>query len=277
MSISAASVRSASEAQPELPVDTRWFSTGQLAHCVTVIEELRADQRVRGNFFLVETEEENLLVDSGLGLASLRSCLPRIFERPLKLLLTHAHYDHQGGAHEVDTRLMHRAEIEALAVPSPTRLQAADFDGDDEVLCALSRDGRMPLPDYLLTAHPEDHFDADSFHVQPTTPTGFVDEGDVVEVGDRRFVVVHLPGHTDGSVGLIEEATGVFFSGDAIYEGPILDFLSRSNIADYVRTMERMKTFDVQLVLGGHGPPLSRHRMTELIDDYLKTKEIDHA
>ena len=48
--------------------------------------------------------------------------------------------------------------------------------------------------------------------------TRALDEGDVIDLGDRVFKVLHLPGHSRGSIGLLEEATGVFFSGDVIYE-----------------------------------------------------------
>ena len=49
------------------------------------------------------------------------------------------------------------------------------------------------------------------------TATSFVDEGDVIDLGDRSFVVLHTPGHTAGSICLWDEANGTIFTGDAIY------------------------------------------------------------
>ena len=41
---------------------------------------------------------------------------------------------------------------------------------------------------------------------------------DIIDLGDRRFRVVHLPGHSPDSIGLLDEHDGLFFSGDAIYD-----------------------------------------------------------
>ena len=78
-----------------------------------------------------------------------------------------------------------------------------------------------------------------SYTVQPAPPRKLVEEGDVVDLGDRIFTVLHLPGHSPGSIGLWDAANGMLFSGDAIYDGPLYDFLPESNIADYVETMRR--------------------------------------
>ena len=59
-------------------------------------------------------------------------------------------------------------------------------------------------------------------------------------IGNRRFEVMELPGHSPGSIGLWEKATGTLFSGDAAYDGPLLDMLPESDIAAYCRTMERL-------------------------------------
>ena len=50
-----------------------------------------------------------------------------------------------------------------------------------------------------------------------------IGEGDVIDLGDRAFEVLHLPGHSPGSIGLWDPAAGTLFSGDAIYDGPLLE------------------------------------------------------
>ena len=57
----------------------------------------------------------------------------------------------------------------------------------------------------------------------------------MVDIGNRHFEVLHLPGHSPGSIGLWEEASGTLFSGDAVYDGPLLDELPTSNIAGLSR------------------------------------------
>ena len=81
----------------------------------------------------------------------------------------------------------------------------------------------------------------ESYCVLPAPATRTVEEGDVIDLGDRRFEVLHLPGHSPGSIGLWEAESGVLFSGDAIYDGPLLDELPGSDIPIYVATMKRLR------------------------------------
>ena len=100
-----------------------------------------------------------------------------------------------------------------------------------------------------------------------------VDEGDGIDLGDRTFRVLHLPGHTPGEIGLWEEATRTLFSGDCVYEsGVLLDELPESNIAHYVRSMRRLRTVQARIVHGGHDESFGRERLLQLIDGYVRTR-----
>lgn len=131
-------------------------------------------------------------------------------------------------------------------------------------------DAGYSLPDELLiNAFPEAGFNPSAYEVPATVPTMIVDDGDVIDLGDRAFEVLHLPGHSPGSIGLWEEAAGILFSGDALYDGPLLDEIPGSDIGDYIATMERIRALPVEVVHGGHDPSFGRVRMLELTDDYL--------
>jgi glyoxylase-like metal-dependent hydrolase (beta-lactamase superfamily II) len=105
--------------------------------------------------------------------------------------------------------------------------------------------------------------------VQAAALTKQLVAGDIIDLGDRAFEVLHLPGHSPGSIGLWEASTGTLFSGDAIYDGPLYDFLPESNIADYLRTMEQLRSLPVSVVHGGHDPSFGRERMLAIIDEYV--------
>jgi glyoxylase-like metal-dependent hydrolase (beta-lactamase superfamily II) len=81
-----------------------------------------------------------------------------------------------------------------------------------------------------------------------------------------------LPGHSPGSIGLWEPRTGILFSGDAIYDGPLLDMLPDSRIGDYLQTMRRLRSLPVTIVHGGHEPSFGRERMVAIIDQYLRSR-----
>ena len=98
-----------------------------------------------------------------------------------------------------------------------------------------------------------------------------MDDGDIIDTGDRHFKVMHLPGHSSGSIGLWEEATGILFSGDAIYDGPLLYDLPGSNIDDYIKTMEDLLQLDVRIVHGGHEKSFDRSRLSGIAKKYLES------
>jgi len=109
-----------------------------------------------------------------------------------------------------------------------------------------------------------------AFRSPATEPTRLIDEGDVLDLGNGAFEVLHLPGHSPGSIGLWEKATGILFSGDAIYDGPLLDEIEGADKQAYTATMARLRKLPVDRVHAGHDPSFDRARLHELVDQYLR-------
>jgi glyoxylase-like metal-dependent hydrolase (beta-lactamase superfamily II) len=84
------------------------------------------------------------------------------------------------------------------------------------------------------------------------------------------FSALHLPGHSPGSIGLYDERDGVLFSGDAVYDGELIDDLEHSNVDSYVATMERLAKLPVSIVHAGHYDSFDQSRLHRLIDQYLQ-------
>ena len=116
---------------------------------------------------------------------------------------------------------------------------------------------------------PPDGFDEDTYCVQPAPATQLLAQGDIVDLGDRHFEVLHVPGHSPGSLALWEAASGTLLSGDAVYDGPLVADLYHSHAEDYLDTMGRLRELPVRVVHGGHYPSFGADRYRTLIDDYL--------
>ena len=247
-------------------VAERWFEHETVDEGVVRITEPHVDPFLQANLFLVRGRDRDMLVDTGLGLASLREELADLFERPVIAVATHRHFDHTGGLHEFDEVVVHRDDAEAVAnAEGFASLRIEDYPPGE-----LS--GYEP-PLSLLTALPSEGFDLGSYAVRPVTPTSVVEEGDEIDLGDRRFSVLHLPGHTPGEIGLWEDATRTLFPGDCVYEsGVLLDELPESDIQAYVRSMVRLRGLPVRVVHGGHDDSFGRGRLLELIDEYERTR-----
>jgi glyoxylase-like metal-dependent hydrolase (beta-lactamase superfamily II) len=254
-----------------LPVAGRWFAATPAGDGVTLITEPWVDEFLRSNLWLVTGGERDLLVDSGNGVAPLQPELQALRgdpDKPLVAVATHAHSDHVGGLHEFGERLAHALEAEALATGADAAcLVSAQLPAD--LLAEVAADG-YELPDVLLTALPYAGFDPAGFAVTPAAPTATVGEGDTIDLGDRLFTVLHLPGHSPGSIGLWEERSGILFSGDAVYrDSPLLDQMPGSDVGDYLETMARLRELPVATVHGGHDPSFTRPRLLEIAEAYL--------
>jgi glyoxylase-like metal-dependent hydrolase (beta-lactamase superfamily II) len=244
----------------------RWFEHETVDDGVLRIRESYVDPFLQANLFLVRGRDRDLLVDTGLGIGSLRGELADLFERPTIAVATHRHFDHTGGLHEFEEIVVHRDDAEAVAnAEGFASLVIEDYPSEE-----LS--GYDP-PESLLTALPREGYELASYAVTPVNATRIVDEGDEIDLGDRRLDVLHLPGHIPGELGLWEEATRTLLSGDCVYEsGILLDELPESDIPDYVRSMERLREVPVRIVHGGHDDSFGRDRLLELIDGYVRMR-----
>jgi glyoxylase-like metal-dependent hydrolase (beta-lactamase superfamily II) len=83
-------------------------------------------------------------------------------------------------------------------------------------------------------------------------------------LGNRFFEFLHLPGHSPGGLGLWEAATKTLFSGDAIYDGPLIDNLHHSNIGDYMNTMQRLINLAPQTIHAGHDPSFGSEKLRDI-------------
>ncbi|MGM0440612.1 MAG: MBL fold metallo-hydrolase [Chlamydiota bacterium] len=108
---------------------------------------------------------------------------------PQIILITHSHWDHVG-----DAAKLHRKYSIPVAV-----------HGEDAAVL------RNPDSSGLRSRK----------RVEPVKPEKLLADGDVIEVGNLSFKVIHTPGHTPGGVCYYIEDEGVLLSGDTIFKGTI--------------------------------------------------------
>jgi glyoxylase-like metal-dependent hydrolase (beta-lactamase superfamily II) len=230
-----------------------WYASADLADGITHIFEPYIDVFYRCNIWHVRGRDRSLLFDSGLGVVSLAQRFPWLRATPLVAVASHTHFDHIGCQHEFDDRACHRAEAHIMAAPTRDNTLATRFAKLD-----------------MFERLPPGGFDEAAYAVQPAPATRLLEEGDILDLGDRQFEVLHVPGHSPGSIALWERASGVLLSGDAVYDGPLIDDAYHSNTEHYLETMRRLRELPVRVVHGGHYPSFGADRYRALIDDYLQ-------
>jgi glyoxylase-like metal-dependent hydrolase (beta-lactamase superfamily II) len=191
-----------------------------------------------------------------MGLANLRRELHIPSGKPVLAVATHVHVDHVGSFHEFETRLGHEAEAAAFARMPDVDTLADYFRTQPEALTKAPPTGTTP----------------ETYMISPAPLTTILAENDIVDIGNACYTVLHLPGHSPGSIGLLDEKTGTFFSGDAIYEGGLVDDLPGCDVEAYKTTMERLLQVDVHTVHGGHGARFGKARLQEIARTYLVSR-----
>ena len=95
--------------------------------------------------------------------------------------------------------------------------------------------------------------------------------GQMITLGDRRFKVLHIGGHTEDSIGLYCEEEGIFFSGDA----PMKIMSSNNDYVDeeeFVNILFFLACHRLDTIYPGHGPPISNKHHSWVIDSLLQVR-----
>ncbi|XP_028924604.1 metallo-beta-lactamase domain-containing protein 2 [Ornithorhynchus anatinus] len=266
-----------------------WYAHKSLGDGIFWIQERFYESANRANIWLVRGSRQDLVIDTGLGLRSLPEYLrgagllrgpdgdrddedqdeeqpPGRDEegggrRAPLAVATHVHFDHAGGLHQFQRVGVHRAEAEALA--RGDNFETVTWLAQREVV-------RAPSPGWRA-AH---------YRVRPVQPTHVLHDGDVISLGDRQLTVMHMPGHSRGSICLHDKDRKILFSGDVVYDGSMIDWLPYSKINDYVRTCERLiELVDrglVEKVLPGHFNTFGAERLFLLASNYISKAGVCH-
>jgi glyoxylase-like metal-dependent hydrolase (beta-lactamase superfamily II) len=186
------------------------------------------------NTYIVHDGTEAALIDPGSSNRAERDVVEHYLRenglRVRQLLLTHGHIDHIFGCAYFGEKLG------ATADHGGWQMHEADLD--------LIRNAAVTAEAYGVRLD------------QPPDPTHLLADGDTVELGATSFEVIHLPGHSPGSVGFYSAEEGVLISGDVLFQGSIgRTDLWKGSMPQLIRSIrERVLTLpDDTRVLSGHG------------------------
>jgi len=207
----------------------------------------------RANIWVV-LGQPSLVVDAGLGIHNLLGYLrdAELVGEDVVVIATHCHFDHSGGLHHFPQVWVHRNESKSVREGNQ---QASVSWLSDEEVAVLPRLG----------------WTATEYRVERAQVTRELEDGETV----FGMKVLHLPGHSSGSIALLCTSRSWLFTGDVLYKGGLIDWLPSSSINDYRISMSKildlLKDCPTMTILPGHGPVLSSEAGQELAANYLNT------
>ena len=184
--------------------------------------------------YLLLGREQALLIDTGLGISNIENAVRAVTELPIAVVTTHVHWDHIGGHKYFNSIAVHEAEKEWLSGSFPLPLNAVKKN----IACKPCN-------------FPKD-FNIDGYRVYQGTPSRLLHDGDSINIGNRRLLVVHTPGHSPGHCCFYEPERRYLFSGDLIYKGCLDAFYPTTDPKLFLQSLRRIKNLDIKRILPAH-------------------------
>ena len=202
-----------------LPSNAPWFEIYQVNEDTFALLEPYHDEEVIS--FLILGSERAVLLDTGMGIGDIRAEVDQLTDLPVVAVNSHSHYDHVGDNHRF-------ADVWA-------------FDNDAEVTrleTGLNRAQckRYLTPDRYLKLPPG--FDPSAYEIRPAPITRRLHHLEAIDLGGRILTVYHTPGHSPGSLCLLDNRDGLLFTGDTFYPGRLFAHFDGSDFGVYVQSMQ---------------------------------------
>jgi hydroxyacylglutathione hydrolase len=209
--------------------------------------------------YLVTGTEKAMLVDTGMGIGDLASVVSELTILPIIIVNTHGHPDHAGGNSNFSEVWLPEKDLEIMQRMCTTAYRL------DDIKAANGENN--PAYQHMVNGLVE---------TRPITQK-YLSAGQVVDLGGRQFEVLDVPGHTPGSLCLVNYEEQILFSGDTIVATPVWIYLKHSlPLHIYHQSLLKLKELGLPAmkILPGHPPiPLDSSHLHDLI---ICCEEITH-
>ncbi len=179
-----------------------------------------------------DASKVGMVVDPGGDVDRILAAIEQTGAAIEKIVLTHGHLDHAGGATALRDALQTRLDT-SIPIEGPDRR-------DDFLLASLAEQAA-----------------GYGFEASNVTPDRWMTEGEVLTLGSHRFDVLHCPGHTPGSLVFVNHQARFALVGDVLFQGSVgrtdFPYGDPAALIDAIKT-KLLPLGDDFSFLCGHGP-----------------------
>lgn len=181
--------------------------------------------------FLLIGDEKAMLIDTGVGIGDLKGFVEKLTDKPLMVCYTHNHIDHVGGACAFDHAYIHPKDM-------------ADFSDGGGI--GLSLEARRGYAKWIAEREKGNYPyqpEVDITEWGPQPPLFPLEDGQIIDLGNRKVSVIDCPGHTAGSIAFLDENSRTLFLGDACNCNLLLGRAKRGtpNFVSIEKTLSHLK------------------------------------
>lgn len=112
--------------------------------------------------------------------------------------------------------------------------------------------------------------------VKPCPNLHFLAEGDVIDLGDRKLDVIHIPGHTPGSILLLDRTSRILLSGDTGARRLLYGVTGHTPLDAFCADLKRLKEYEFDVMYSAHDrcalPKTHIDTMLDVIENQFREK-----
>ncbi|MDC7126089.1 MAG: MBL fold metallo-hydrolase, partial [Spirochaetales bacterium] len=190
-----------------------------------------------------------LLIDTGFGFGDIYGAVKKITNLPVIVVNTHGHIDHVQGNKFFDKVYIHKNDIGVLKLHSSLIAKIFLYSGNKKVLNTFEKGNKKQFFKRRINNHE------------------IIKEGEILDIGGNQLEVIHTPGHTKGSICILDKKNRILYSGDTCSSHVWLFLKQSTNISTYINSIQKVikRGSEFDIFLSSHSPAEFKTSMLEKI------------
>jgi len=186
------------------------------------------------NIYVVEGKDSALIIDTGYGKGDLKTYVKTLTKLPLIVVNTHGHGDHSGNDSQFSKIYAHAGDFDMIN---------ASFKREKRLKTVLP--GEIVAPPALAS----------------------IKDGYVFNLGGRKLEVIEVPGHTHGSICLLDSKNKILFAGDNTNTIVWLFLRDCYPLEVYLKSLQKVekRISEFNTIMPGHNEPLDKSFLIDQI------------